>query len=289
MAYYLSVYPYFQSYLLVVQGQSVTAAGRIVQMWTFAATITSFCVSILIKYTAHYKFFVTLGAIVNFFGLLLMIFYRVEHASTASLVATTALVGIGGGMLNVPAQLGVQASANHQEVAAATAIFLTFLEIGGAVGSAVSGAIWTASVPRKLALYLPPETRDRAAEIYSNIELASTGWPMGSPTREAINRAYQETMTRILTVAVCVAVPVILLSFLMENYKLDEMQQHVKGVVVGTVQEPTSVRRRSSAYFEGEEPEDYEAEEGGASAEEEPMLHRTVSRGSRRSGRRKGV
>lgn len=286
MAYYLSVYPYFQSYLLVVQGQSVTAAGRIVQMWTFAATITSFCVSILIKYTAHYKFFVTLGAIVNFLGLLLMIFYRVEHASTASLVATTALVGIGGGMLNVPAQLGVQASANHQEVAAATAIFLTFLEIGGAVGSAVSGAIWTASVPRKLALYLPPETRDRAAEIYSNIALASTGWPMGSPTREAINRAYQETMTRILTVAVCVAVPVILLSFLMENYKLDEMQQHVKGVVVGTVQEPTSVRRRSSAYFEGEEPDDYE---GGASAEDEPMLHRTLSGTSRRSGRRKGV
>lgn len=286
MAYYLSVYPYFQSYLLVVQGQSVTAAGRIVQMWTFAATITSFCVSILIKYTAHYKFFVTLGAIVNFLGLLLMIFYRVEHASTASLVATTALVGIGGGMLNVPAQLGVQASANHQEVAAATAIFLTFLEIGGAVGSAVSGAIWTASVPRKLALYLPPETRDRAAEIYSNIGLASTGWPMGSPTREAINRAYQETMTRILTVAVCVAVPVILLSFLMENYKLDEMQQHVKGVVVGTVQEPTSVRRRSSAYFEGEEPDDCE---GGASAEDEPMLHRTLSGTSRRSGRRKGV
>jgi len=106
VAYYLSVYPYFQSYLLVVHGKSVTDAGRIVQMWTFAATITSFCVSFMIKYTAHYKFFVTLGACVYFLGLVSMIIYRVESATTASLVATTALVGIGGGMLNVPAQLG---------------------------------------------------------------------------------------------------------------------------------------------------------------------------------------
>lgn len=298
VAYYLSIYPYFQSYLLVVQGQSVTVAGRIVQMWTFAATITSFCVSILIKYTKHYKFFVTLGAVINFFGLILMIFYRVEGASTATLVATTAIVGIGGGMLNVPAQLGVQASANHQEVAAATAIFLTFLEIGGAVGSAISGAIWTASVPKKLAMYLPPETKDQAMEIYSNIALASTGWPMGSPTRIAINRAYQETMTNILTVAACVAVPVILLSFLMENYKLDEMEQHVKGVVIGTVQEPTSsIRRGSNACFDDDVPASANLRRASVESaiaeedeEQQPMLHRTGSRGSRNSRRsRKGL
>jgi hypothetical protein len=124
VAYYLSVYPYFQSYLLVVQGKSVTDAGRIVQMWTFAATITGFCVAFLIKYVNHYKFFVTLGGCIYFLGIISMIFYRVEGASTAALVATTALVGIGGGMLAGPAQLGVQASVNHGEVAAATAIFL---------------------------------------------------------------------------------------------------------------------------------------------------------------------
>jgi hypothetical protein len=282
VAYYLSVYPYFQSYLLVVHGKSVTDAGRIVQMWTFAATITSLCVSWLIKVSKHYRFFVTLGACVYFLGLVSMIIYRVESATTASLVATTALVGIGGGMLNMPAQLGVQASANHQEVAAATAIFLTFMEIGGAVGSAISGAIWTATVPEKLALYLPAETRDRAAEIYSNIGLASTGWPMGSATRIAINRAYQETMTKILIVAACVAIPVILLSFLMENYKLDDMEQHVKGVVIGAaVPEPT-VRRQSSAYFE--DPEHAFRESTDSEGEQEPMLRRALSsRGLRRS------
>jgi MFS family permease len=252
-------------------------------MWTFAATITSFCVSFMIKYTAHYKFFVTLGACIYFLGLVSMIIYRVESATTASLVATTALVGIGGGMLNVPAQLGVQASANHQEVAAATAIFLTFMEIGGAVGSAISGAIWTATVPKKLAQYLPAETLDRAADIYSNIGLASHGWPMGSATRIAINRAYQETMTKILIVAACVAIPVILLSFLMENYKLDDMEQHVKGVVIGAAVPEPSLRRQSSAYFEDPE-HSFRASIDSEEGEEEPMLRRALSsRGLRNS------
>lgn len=163
----------------------------------------------------------------------LLIRYRSEGVGTGTLVGCQIAIGIGGGMLNVPTQLGVQASVSHQQVAAVTAVFLTILEIGGAVGAAISGAVWSNSVPQKLALYLPPEIQDQAALIYGNVTLASTGWPMGSPERTAINRAYQETMTTMLTIAVCVAAPLIPLSLMMRNYKLDEMDQHVKGRVIG--------------------------------------------------------
>jgi hypothetical protein len=163
-----------------------------------------------------------------------MVFFRTEHSSIRSIIAAQILIGVGGGMAHGPAQLGVQASASHQEVAAATAAFLTLLEIGGAVGSAISGAIWSSNMPTKLAEYLPDETKDQAAAIFGSVKLAATGWPMGSPTRIAINRAYQETMTKILIVAVCIATPCIFLSFLMKDYKLDEIEQHVKGVVIGS-------------------------------------------------------
>lgn len=62
---------------------------------------------------------------------------------------------------------------------------------------------------------------------------------MGSPTRDAINLAYQETMTKILTVAVFVALPCIVLAFMMHDYKLDEIDQGVKGVVIGATQDGT--------------------------------------------------
>lgn len=259
MAFYLSVYPYFQSYLLVVMDQSVTAAGYIVQVFTFTATITTIAVGVMIKNTRHYKRFVVLGASIYVIGLGAMILFRTENASIYTLVGAQILIGIGGGMLHQPAQTGVQASVSHQEVAAVTAIFLTLLELGGAIGNAISGAIWSNNIPAKLREYLPPETQHQADDIFSDVDLAANGWAMGNPTRTAINRAYQETMTKLLTVAVIVSVPVLILSFFMEDYDLSQMDQKVVGTVIGgqsisrsrhnsVIAGPSSSRRGSSAH-----------------------------------------
>lgn len=158
-------------------------------------------------------------------GLFLMLFYRKEGSSPAQILGTQVVVGLGGGLLNVPVQLGVQASASHQEVAAATAMFLTAMEMGGAVGAAISGAIWTHSIPRKLREYLPEENKADAKEIFGKLTKALS-FPMGSPARIAINRAYQETMNKLLVLALIVTIPLIPLSLMMVNYKLDEVKTH---------------------------------------------------------------
>ncbi|KAF2101030.1 putative siderophore-dependent iron transporter [Rhizodiscina lignyota] len=253
MAFYLSVYPYFFSYLLVVDNIGTTAAGHITQTFSFTSTVASIVVSVLIKYTGHYKYFITFGSCIYLVGLGLMIRYRQEGVSIGTLVGCQIAVGIGGGTLNVPAQLGVQASASHQSVGAATAVFLTILEVGGAVGNGISGAVWSNNLPKKLAKYLPPDIKDQATAIYGNVTLAQTGWPMGSPERAAINRAYQETMHILLIIAVCVAAPLIPLSLLMKNYRLDQMNQKVKGVVIGGDQpsaEPGSSESKVSALLQ---------------------------------------
>lgn len=138
--FYTSVQPYFYSYLQVVHGTSITAAGHITQTFSFTATVTSIVIGFVIKYTHHYKYFIILGASIYLIGVGVMIRYRSQGASISQLVSTQIAVGIGGGLVNVPTQLGVQASVSHSDVAAVTAIFLTILEIGGAVGNAISGA-----------------------------------------------------------------------------------------------------------------------------------------------------
>lgn len=168
----------------------------------------------------------------------LMIAYRNEEASTWSVIGNQIAVGIGGGFLNVPAQLAAQASVSHQQVAAATTIFLTILEVGGAVGAAVSGAIWTTYVPSKLQQYLPPDIAPQYATIYSDGVSAAnyTLFPAGTPERIAINRAYQETMRYMLIGAICAAVPILPLSLCLKNYKLDQMKPNVEGKVIGNSQ-----------------------------------------------------
>ena len=123
----------------------------------------------------------------------------------------------------MPAQIGVQASISHSNIASALAVFLTALEVGGAVGSAISGAIWTRNILPKLREYLPTETRDQASIIFGNLSLAATGWESGSPTKDAIDQAYQETMTKMLIVAVFACMPLVPISLMMKNLRLDEV------------------------------------------------------------------
>lgn len=146
-------------------------------------------------------------------------------------------------MVNVPAQLGVQASVLHSDVAAATTIFLTIAEIGGAVGGAVSGAVWGANIPKKLALYLPSEAQADAANIFGNLKVA-TGYAQGTSARTAINRSYQETMNILLIIAASLCVPLVPLSLLMRNYRLNSMDQNVTGKVIGISKPLDSAQRR---------------------------------------------
>ncbi|CZT03512.1 probable major facilitator protein MIRC (siderophore transporter) [Rhynchosporium agropyri] len=232
MAFYLSVQPYFYSYLVIVHGESIPSASRITQTFSFTATVTSVIVSFFIKYSKYYKPYLVLGTCIYIMGIGLMIKYRTIDASRGALIGSQIAVGVGGGMINVPAQLGVQASTDHQHVAVATAVFLTCVELGGAVGSAISGAVWSKNIPSKLRLYLPEAAKGNAKAIYDSITEASS-FPMGSPEREAINRAYQETMHTLLIIAICVTVPILLCTLLMQNCKLDEIKQGVKGRVIG--------------------------------------------------------
>lgn len=241
--FYTSDYPYFNSYLQVVQSDSVIAAGHITQTFTFTSTASSVIVSLAIKYSHHYKYYITTGAAIYLLGIGLMIRYRVEGSSTSQIVGTQIAVGIGGGMVNVPAQLGIQASVSHDDVAAATAMFLTVLPIGGAVGAGVSGAIWGSNIPKKLALYLPPDAQADVAKIFGDINVAKE-YAAGTPARTAINRSYQETMNILLIIAVCLCAPLLPLSLLMRNYRLDSMDQKVKGKVIGQSKQGDSVQRR---------------------------------------------
>lgn len=254
MVFYLSVQPYFYSYLLVVQNQSISGAGHITQTFSFAATITILITSLGIKRTRHYKPFVVLGSFIYAVGVVLMLQVRKQGASVVALVAVQCALGVGAGMLHGTAQLGVQAAAGqHQNVGAATAVFMTVVEMGGAVGAAVSGAIWGSLVPVKLAQYLPEGEKQYARKIYSSVVEASTRYPWGSEARMAVNRSYQEAMTSLLTVASVVCIPVVVLALLMEDYKLDEID--TKRVARdGVIGDPIEAAGRASELQPGSLP-----------------------------------
>lgn len=76
--------------------------------------------------------------------------YGMRSGSTAELVIVQIIQGAGGGIAAATTQTLAQAVVPHQDVGAVTAAVLLFAEIGGAVGTAIAGAIWRNSEPQIL-------------------------------------------------------------------------------------------------------------------------------------------
>lgn len=210
-----------------------------------------------------------MGVPVYISGLILTTFFRGPSNPLSYVLFSQIVTGVGGGMFHVPVQLGIQAVANHQEVGIATAMFLTFTSLGGSVGSAIAGAIWTGELPKRLTEYLPDMSADERKRIYNDFEYAMS-FPRGSVERDGIVAAYVDVMKALTRTAVLTALPMIVLVTLMREVKLERSPQRTRSLGSQAVEDddgehsptresqprrisrrPTNSERRSSWWLLG--------------------------------------
>ena len=187
-------------------------------------------VGLAIKYTYRYRIYSLIGVPIYVLGLLLTTFFRGPSSPLSYVLFSQIITGIGGGMFHVPVQLGIQAVAKHQEVAIATAMFLTFTSLGGSVGSAIAGAIWTGSLPERLEAYLPNMPATERRRIFDDFEFAMS-FPRGSLERDGIVAAYVDVMKRLTRTATVSALPMLIFVFAMKEVKLKRPKRTTRGSV----------------------------------------------------------
>lgn len=225
MIFYIAVQPYFYSYLLVALNLPIARAGQVTQTFSFASTIAAILVSLGIRQlkvsSGNLRRFVGMGAGLYTLAIGILVYTRRRDAALGELFLAQGVLGAGAGLMHVVTQLMVQASATNrlgpggkEYVGVATAAFLTVVEVGGAVGAALSGAVWGRILPGKLERYLPEEIKGQAGEIFSSVKVAC-GFAWGSVEREAIGRAYQETIMVLLLVALGLCIPLLMVAGLL--------------------------------------------------------------------------
>ena len=218
MAFFLSIQPYFCSYMIVTRKMDPKIAGYIMNTFSVSCSITVVAVGFMTKYPRRWKPFLYTGIVLYTLGIGLMLRFRNAEVTITAVVLTQLLVGIGGSFINGPAQLGLQASCKHSEVASATALFLTTLSLGGAVGGAVSGAVWTAGIKSGLQRYLPVEMVGDVELLFGDMTKASV---LEGPGKVAVDRAYEETMHRLIWIAFGVCVPMVPAAWAMRDVSLE--------------------------------------------------------------------
>ena len=210
------------------------------QTQTIALTIFGFVGGIVMLYVRRYKPVLTVGLCIRMVGVGLMIHSRGAQASTAEIVWTQILQGIGGGFAATSSQVGAQASVPHVDVAMVTAAVLLTTEIGGAIGSAIAGAIWTGTMPDNLSKHLTGLlSQDQINALFGSLTDVLK-YPRGDPIREGVIAAYDETMKVMVIAATAISSIPIIASLFMPNWYLGDTQNAVDGANVGLDGAPVS-------------------------------------------------
>ncbi|KAL4752248.1 major facilitator superfamily domain-containing protein [Aspergillus terricola var. indicus] len=124
----------------------------------------------LIPITGRFKWILMWAVPLYLLASGLMIYSRTPGHSVGYMCMCQIFLAVGGGTMILIEQVAVLAASRHEDYAAMLALLSTFGNIGSAVGSSVSGAIWTNTLPQKLREYLPAETRHLWSDIYDSLD-----------------------------------------------------------------------------------------------------------------------
>ncbi|KAK0468474.1 drug:h+ antiporter [Desarmillaria tabescens] len=225
ISFYLT-YVYLYSFVIVVKPWSLVNATYFIQTQSVGLTFFGILCGLAMRFLHRYKLLLVVGLAIRLLGVGLMIHSRGANASDVEIVWTQIIQSIGGSMAAITIQTAAQASVSHKDVATVTAMVLLLTEIGGAIGNAVAGAIWTNLMPGKLLKYLPNISQDERDALYFSITTVAS-YARGTEIREGAVSAYGDVMKIMLIVATVMSVIPLIISLFMPDWHLGEKQNAV--------------------------------------------------------------
>ncbi|CAD6917951.1 unnamed protein product [Tilletia controversa] len=215
------------SFVFIVHDWTLADAGYFSNTQSLCLTVFGIAAGFVSVWTRRFKWQMFVGACVRTLGIGLMIHFRSLAATNVQLVWPQVLQGLGGGILGVILQVSAQVSVPHQDVATVTAFVLLAAEVGGAVGSAIVGALQVEYLPSRFDFYLPNVDPEVRTNLLGSPFVCTSVYPLGSEIRTGFSRAYTDFVHRLLIIGIVVSVVPIILSALITDRKLSDSQNCV--------------------------------------------------------------
>ncbi|KAL4790681.1 major facilitator superfamily domain-containing protein [Aspergillus venezuelensis] len=215
---------YLYTVLIVSFNQSNLSATRIASLYSFASVITGCILGAIVIKVRRLKPFIVAGTCLFTvsFGILYHFRGGASQRSYAGVVAGEILLGIAGGMFPYPAQASIQMATKHEHLAIVTALFLSSYNIGSALGSSISGAIWTQTLLPTLSTTLGNSTL--AADIFADPFSFTLLNPVGTQSRDLVVAAYTDTQRLLCVTGLCLTVPLLVFACCLRDPVLGRKQ-----------------------------------------------------------------
>lgn len=222
---------YFYSLLIVLFNQTEVHATWIANIYTMGSCFICILYGVALRYYGKLKIYsMFFGVPLTMLGVGLMIKFRQPDENIGYIVMCMIFIAFGGGVLVISEQTTLMAVSKQQDFPALLAVEAMIIAIGSAIGSTIAGAIWTGVFPVRLQANLPADAMSNFKNIYGDMQVQAS-YPVGSPTRDAINLSYGQTQRYMLIAAVCVYCITLFSTALWENVDVRKMKQRTIGLL----------------------------------------------------------
>lgn len=211
---------YLPVFLQVVSGASPTASGLLMLPMMGGMLATSIASGQLISQTGRYKIYPRVGSVVMTIGLFLLGRLSATTGTAESLVIML-VVGLGLGFVMQVLVIAVQNAVDHADLGVATSGSTLFRLIGGSVGTAVLGAIFSTRLEGRLAEMARAGIGPGAASLGASAKLSpETIAALPPATRALFAGAFTEAIGAVFLVAAFVAAAGVLLAWILPERPL---------------------------------------------------------------------
>lgn len=221
MSWYLQG-DFLYTVLVVSFDQSVKNATTISSLYSFCSVLSGVLTGFLVRKTHRVKPFAMAGTLVFILAMGLLIKYRDGDAGVSGMIGSQVVLGIGGGLFSYPVQALIQAASSHEHMATVTALYLSFYQIGSALGNAISTAIWTQVLPGALLRELGDA--DLVTAAYSTPLTFVLTYAVGTAERAAVVAAYSHVQRYLAITGLCLSVITFAASLCLRNFRVDGRQ-----------------------------------------------------------------
>ncbi|KAF2720001.1 putative siderochrome-iron transporter [Polychaeton citri CBS 116435] len=229
---YFSFYSWdlnFYSFVKVVYALSVSDAGYMTQIYNVGSCFWGVVFGVWVYYTKHFKYAcLCFGLPLMMLGAGLTIHFRESSQGIGYLVMCQIFIAFAGGTLVIGEDMAIMASSDRAGIAMALAILSLSASVGGAIGDAVSGSIFSATWQSSFLTRISDPTL--ASQLYLGGYLEQENYAPGTPTRDAIDYAWGQVEKWCgvsATAVLALAIPAIAM---WKNYSVDKKQN--KGTVL---------------------------------------------------------
>lgn len=235
---------YLYTVLIVGMNASIKAATRITSLYSFVSVIVGPLLGLLVVRVRRLKGFIIFGVCCWVIALGIMYNSRGADQGVHSelnlngVIGALCLMGFGAGFFTYSTQVSIETCTNHEYMAIVLSLYLASYNIGSALGSSVSGAIWTNKLYPKLLELLTEGGYDAslATSAYGDPFTFVANYTWGTPERILVVDAYSHVQRYLCIAGLVLTFPLLFVTFFLRDHRLDSIQSldqkvtHEKGV-----------------------------------------------------------